>query len=139
LDITVGSKPFFAVGFWTDSGILVVMGVNIIAGSYKPLLMWTGSDVVSRKAQKCIEKIENFLIPGEAPLDSHTVTRCKKQVTWLFAWKTNALQPSILKLLTSCFASSTPNHSTCKLFVSIWDFRPTHFMFICFWNEYLGP
>ena len=56
----------------------------------------------------------------------------KSQVMGFFTRKTRASRPPALKPLTSCFASSAPNHSTFKLFVSKWDFHPSHFMFIWF-------
>ena len=64
--------------------------------------------MVFRKSKKQDQKIGiYFLILGEAPLD-------KSQVTRYFMCKTRASRPLALEPLTSCFASSAPNDSTCN-------------------------
>ena len=85
-------------------------GVDMTAGSYEPTLTWFLGNPKNR------QKIRIFLISGEAPLDSHTVRHRKSQVTRFFMRKTHTSRPPALEPLTSCFVSSAPNHSICKLF-----------------------
>jgi hypothetical protein len=86
------------------------------------------SDVVSRKVKKCIEKKEIFLIPGEGPTRQHG--RASQVTSHVIFHAENAHFVATSTQTPQLLLRVAPNHCTCKLFVSKWDFRLSHFIFI---------
>ena len=117
--ITAGSKtPSSVLVFLTGTTVLTVMRGLISAGSTSE------SNVVFRKHKK---QLKNRIF-----FKSRRNPAGQSQVMQFFARKMRTSRPTALEPSTSCFACSSPNYSTCKMLVSIWDICSPHFMSLWF-------
>lgn len=92
---------------WTDADV-------------EPAVMWFSEN----KPKNAIKNRKKILMRGEVPPDDHKSCNFSREKCALRGHKRSNPCPLV--------ASSAPKHSTCKLFVSKWNFCPSQFMFICF-------